>query len=136
MTDRKSKYLAGVRAFFLPLKSGKLQLRIWKTNLTNVGGEISTKCDKNTTHIIVGHGYTSLSSLDNSIFESSLHISSGEKSLPKVVTHFWLSTCFQRQRFEDESNFYPFGNKSKSLNGMNGTLIIGDETEPDYAEVD
>ena len=127
--QRKSKYLTGIRAFFIPVKSGKLQLRIWRTNLTNAGGEISEVYDKDTTHIIVGHGYSSLTINDQLKNNGIPDISSLGKSSPKVVSHFWLSTCFQRQRFEDEDCFYFLGDCRPKLvdDVLSEALIIRDK---------
>ena len=112
---RKLAYLTGVRAYFVPLKSRKLQLLLWKTNLIEAGGEVSTVYDKDTTHIIVGTGYSSSIILEQ-LTNNNICICHVESKLrPKVVSHFWLSTCFQKQRFEDEDGFYLYGETNRNI---------------------
>ena len=103
--EGKTGYLTGVKAFFIPLRSKKLQLLMWKNHLKEAGGEISKVCDKKTTHIIVGAGYSSSAVFDQLRNKNIATCPMGSDLTPKVVSHFWLSTCFQRQRFEEEEGF-------------------------------
>ena len=111
----KLGYLTGVRAFFVPLKSRKLQLLLWKTNLVEAGGQVSAVYDNDTTHIIVGTGYSSSIILEQLTNNNICMCPVESKLQPKVVSHFWLSTCFQKQRFEDEEGFYLYGETNRNV---------------------
>ena len=117
----KSRYLTGVRAFILPFKSRKLQLMLWRTNLTDAGGEISAVYDEQITHVIVGVGYSSSTVLEQLKSKNiSMYPENNNKLQPKVVSHFWLSTCFQKQKFQDEDGFCIFDGETKHGNaGLN-----------------